>query len=88
MSNDCTIRINRLANGYTVQMTDPKIVAENNKRDSKTGYTPYRNPDVSFAFDDTKQVVKFISENLDKALPMDEYDTSFKKALTSADDST
>lgn len=81
MSNCCTIRIERLANGWSVRMTDPKIVAANNKRSEKGAYTPYRDPEVTFAFDDAKGVMKFLEANLEKALPTDEYDTSFAKAL-------
>lgn len=81
MSNSCTIRINRLANGWSVQMTDPKIVEANNKRSDKSGYTPWKDPEVTFAFDDAKGVLEFLNANLEKALPTDEYDTSFAKAL-------
>lgn len=82
MSNSCTIRIERLANGWTVRMTDPKIVEANNKRSEKSNYsTPWKDPEVTFAFDDSKGVMKFLQANLEKALPVDEYDTSFAKAL-------
>lgn len=82
MSNYCTVRIERLANGWSVRMTDPKIVEANNKRSTKGGdYAPYRDPEVTFAFDDAKGVLAFLNANLEKALPTDEFDTSFAKAL-------
>lgn len=81
MSSDCRITISRLANGWSVRMTDPKIVEKNNKRDDKNGYRPWTDPEVTFAFDTPKDVLKFLNANLEKALPTDEYDTSFAKAL-------
>ena len=81
MYGDCRISISRLANGWTVRMTDPKIAEANNKRSDKNGYTPYRDPEVTFAFDTPKDVLKFLNANLEKALPTDEFDTSFVKAL-------
>ena len=82
MSSDCRIIISRLANGWTVRMTDPKIVEKNQKRDGKNGsYAPWQDPEVTFAFDTPKDVLKFLNANLEKALPVDEFDTSFAKAL-------
>lgn len=86
MYSDCRITISRLANGWTVRMTDPKISAANNKRSEKGSYTPYRDPEVTFAFDTPKEVLKFLNANLEKALPTDEFDTSFVKALGEAKD--
>ena len=80
--DDCRITISRLANGWSVRMTDPKIVEVNRKRDSSKGpYTPYRDPEVTMAFDTPKDVLKFLTANLEKALPTDEFETSFIKAL-------
>ena len=82
--SSCTIRIERLANGYTVRMTDPTIVAKNKKRDTRKPrdpYVSYQDPEVTLAFETPKAVMKFLQENLEKALPMDEFETSFTKAL-------
>lgn len=81
MYGDCRISISRLANGWTVRMTDPKIAEANNKREKNNYSTPYRDPEVTFAFDTPKDVLKFLTANLEKSLPTDEFETSFVKAL-------
>ena len=82
MYGDCTIRIERLQNGYNVRMTDPKIVKENNERDksSKNGCAPWRDSQVSYAFTTADEVVAFIKDNIDKALPVDEFSSTFDEA--------
>lgn len=75
MLGDCTIRINRAQNGYTISMTDPKIVAENDKSKG-----PWKDPNVTFICDDIDKGLQFIKENLDKAFPENEFDSTFDKA--------
>lgn len=75
MSQHCC-RIERAENGYEVEVTDPEIVKQNNEKDSS-----YKNPNVSYVFEDIDGVLKFLKANLDKTLPASEFDTSFKKAL-------
>jgi len=83
--SSCTIRIERLANGYTVRMTDPTIVEKNKKREGArkpdAPYPPWQDPEVTLAFETPKAVLQFLRDNLEKALPTDEYETSFTKAL-------
>jgi hypothetical protein len=84
--SSCTIRINKLANGFTVSMTDPEIVKANKKREEKrkpdSPYPPWRDPEVTMAFEDADSVITFLKDNLDKAMPNDDdYETSFTKAL-------
>jgi hypothetical protein len=83
MYDDCNIRIKRLQNGYNVSMTDPEIVKQNKARD-KGGdgccSTGWQDPDVSYAFSEKQEVIDFISKNIDKALPDDEFSSSFDKA--------
>lgn len=74
MSDIC--KIERLANGYEVEVTDPKI-AEANKKSKMGGW---KDPKVSYAFKTTKEVLTFLEKNLDKALPLDEYESSFDVA--------
>lgn len=74
MSDIC--KIERLANGYEVEVTDPKIAAANKK--SKMG--GWKDPKVSYAFKTIKEVLAFLEKNLDKALPLDEYESSFDMA--------
>lgn len=89
MSYDSCVRIERLANGYTVTLKDPAIVAANNKsnRSSNSPYT-YRDPERCYTFDSVAKVTKFITDNLDKALPAqadeDSFDKTFDKAAAAA----
>lgn len=84
MLSDCTIRINRLQNGWTVSITDPKIVEENDKRDSKGGCSTWRDPSVTYTFDDINKGIDFIKENIEKAFPKDEFSSTFDKAAKEA----
>lgn len=84
---DGCVRIERASNGYTVCVTDPKIVAANRKRDSSKGdYTPYKNPQREYIFDDIKKVLSFLEKNLNKALPVDDYTSSFDEAVAAVGD--
>lgn len=84
---DGCVRIERASNGYTVCVTDPKIVEANRKRDSSKGpYTPYKDPQREYIFDDIKKVLSFIEKNLDKALPKDDYSSSFDAAAAAEGD--
>lgn len=76
---ECVIKIERLSNGWEVEMTDPEIVKQNQKISSNKP-TPWKDPKVSYAFKTKDEVTKFISANLEKAMPMDEYESSFDLA--------
>lgn len=86
MYGDCTIRIKRHQNGYTVYITDPAKVKANQERDRKSdgACAPWQDPEVSYAFSTSKEVTDFITENIDKALPVDEYSSTFDKAAKEA----
>lgn len=89
MYNACTIRIERLQNGYNVRITDPAIVKKNNARESAAkgdSCAPWADPEVSYAFTKSSEVVEFLSKNIDKALPADEYSSSFDKAVRDVTD--
>jgi len=77
------IRIEREANGYTVSVTDPKIVAENNKRDTKGDrvYAPWKDPCKTYIFKNVKEVTDFVTKNINKALPADDYSSAFDTAV-------
>lgn len=83
---DCTIRIEKLQNGFNVRMTDPEIVKANNERpkDGKD-YTPWRDPQVTYTFKSSAEVVEFIKNNIDKAVPTDDYSSSFDAAVKDMD---
>lgn len=81
--SDCVVRIERLANGFEVEITDPKIMEANRKADSKS---PWRDPHVGYAFKTVQEVIDFLSKNLEKAMPADEYDSAFSEAAEEDDD--
>ncbi len=92
--SDCDIRIQRHQNGFTVRITDPKIVKANRERDkvrssrssdSCCPSTEWRDPQVSYAFTTREEVSAFIKENIDKALPTDEFSSSFDAAVKEKD---
>ena len=80
---ECKVYIERKQNGYEVEITDPKIVEQNRDPKSKA---PWREPKKSYVFKDVKEVLAFLNKNLDKALPVDEYTSSFDKAVGELDD--
>lgn len=72
---DCICRIERLENGYEVELFDPETEKENSK--NKT----YRSPYKSYAFETTEAVLKFLKENLEKSKKTDVFGDAFKKAV-------
>lgn len=80
--SDYDIRIERLTNGYTVRARDPKIVKANQKSDSKT---PWRDPCREYVFKDVAEVLAWLKANLGKALPADEFSSSFDAAIAEDD---
>ena len=81
------VRIERIQNGYTVAMDDPEIIKAN-RAPSKSGGNPqpYRDPRKEYAFTDVAGVMGFLEKNLDKALPTDDYSSSFDTAVAEDDD--
>ena len=76
----CRVVIERVANGYEVEVTDPKVHKKN------MGDGPYNVATKEYVFNTVDEVLTFLTKNLDKALPADEYDSSFDEALTEEDD--
>lgn len=83
MHGDCNISIERTQNGFLVRITDPAIAKKNQERDKSSDgcCAPWQDPQVKYSFEDEKGVIKFITENIDKALPVDEYSSTFDKAV-------
>lgn len=79
MSSVC--RIKRLANGYEVEITDPKIVEQNRKSKGD-----WKSPEISYAFKTVDEVLAFLKANLAKAMPMDDYESSFDMAAKEEDE--
>lgn len=80
-------RIERAANGYTVSMKDPEVVKANQKRDSTKGPTlgVWKDPNKSFVFESIEDVLTFLQKTLPKALPIDEFGSTFSQALKETD---
>jgi hypothetical protein len=79
--SDYVVKIERLANGYEVEMSDPKIIEQNRKSKSS-----WKDPKVCYAFKTVDEVIQFLQANLDKAMPMDEYETNFDEAMKESED--
>lgn len=87
MENVC--RISRAQNGFTVSMRDPAIEEANRKRDLSTKSavpTPWRDPHVEYVFEDVESVLKFLKKTLPTAMTLDEYSSTFDKAMAESDD--
>jgi hypothetical protein len=69
------VRIERIENGYTVCMDDPKI------RKANKGTGPWKDPSKEYSFDTIEKVLAFLGKNLDKALPKSEYSDTFDMAV-------
>lgn len=82
MMDDTTIRISCAQNGYVVEVTDPDIKKDNQSANLEKGgkTVPWRNPNVKFTFKTSKEVAKFISDNIEKLFP-DEDEQAYSKAF-------
>ena len=84
--DDSVCTIERLANGFEVEITDPKIVEANNKRSTKSmSSVSWKDPKVGYAFKTVDEVCAFLKANLDKAMPLDEFSGSFDAANSEGD---
>ena len=83
MSN-CIIRVEKLENGYEVEICDPKIMAANEKPKSS-----WQDPWKGYAFTTAKEAVAFMAEHMDSLQPPPsadkEYSDAFKQAAESED---
>lgn len=73
MSSDYRVVIERVANGYEVEVSDPAV-----KNDGLMGSMKARK---EYVFKTIDEVLNFLTKNLDKALPADEYDSAFDEAV-------
>jgi len=76
--DDCIVRIEKLSNGFEVEIRDAKQADKN--RSSKID-APYHDPWCCYAFKTTAEVCAFLDKNLDKAVPPDEFGSSFDAAV-------
>lgn len=79
MSGDTVLRIEKLENGYEVEICDPEIQAANQKPK-----TAWKDPWKGYACTDVAQVVALIEAHLDKLKPppgaSEEYAAAFNEA--------
>lgn len=75
---DCRVVIERVANGYEVEVNDPAV--------SKGKGDLYVDRRKEYVFKSIDEVLSFLTKNLDKALPADEYDSAFDEAVEEEDD--
>lgn len=74
--SECILRVEKLTNGYTVEIPDEAIQKRN-----KNPKTPYENPWKEYAFATPAEVLMFVKTHLAKLEPVkDDYSTSFAKA--------
>lgn len=87
--SDFDIRIEKTISGYELRLRDPEIVQANKDRDknaSKNGgvYPDWKDPCREFVLKDKKALLAFLDKNIDKALPADDYESSFDAAVAAA----
>lgn len=78
--SDTIVRIDKLENGFTAEIRDPKI-AEKNAKPSAGYQDPYK----SYSFNSKEDLCEFLLEVLDKLAPASEgteYASAFKKATS------
>jgi hypothetical protein len=73
-------RIEKMRNGYEVELKDPAIIKKN--RDPKQ--KGWQDPMVSYVFKTEKEVTDFLTKNLSKLAVDDEFDTAFDDAAEEA----
>lgn len=77
-------KIEKMKNGYEVEMKDPEIVKANMK--PSKGASPWRDPNVSYVFKTVEEVLAFLKTNLEKAIPEDDFESSFDEAAATEED--
>lgn len=79
---DDIVRIEKLENGYEVEVLDPETAAKNAKPSGG-----WQDPYKAYAFDDIEKLLTFLREVLPKievATSKDTYAAEFKKATASS----
>jgi len=80
--SETILRVEKLTNGYTVEVCDPTQMAKN-----KNPKTPYKSPWKEYAFKTDKEVNAFISKVLPTLNPeADDMGAAFNEACSTAED--
>lgn len=76
--SDTVLRVEKLENGFEVEIYDEKIAEKNNKPKSS-----YESPWKAYAFTTAAEVVKFVSKHLDglPKSPQDEFNDAASEAF-------
>lgn len=78
MGGDCVARIEKLENGYTVEVVDEAQRDKNNDPKSKAAWV---DPWKSYAFSTSAEVMEFIGKHLDALKPPPSADEEFSSAF-------
>lgn len=84
MGSYSSIRISRERTSYSVCVTDPAIVAQNQANSKSDGPSDWQDPDVEYDFADKAAVLAFLDKAMDIALPEDTYTSTFDKLAKEA----
>lgn len=79
MSGDSVLRIEKLENGYEVEICDPKVMAANDKPK-----TVYQSPWKGYAFTTAEEVKEFVGKHLDSLKPPPDADAEYSAAFDQA----
>lgn len=75
---DTVVRIEKLTNGYEVEICDPDIMESNKDPKSKKGW---QDPWKGYAFTTAEEVKNFVGQHLDKLKPPPEADDEYAEAF-------
>lgn len=76
MSSDTVLRIEKLENGYEVEICDPKVMESNRKPKSN-----YEDPWKGYAFTTADEVKAFVGQHLDSLKPPPDADEEYSSAF-------
>ncbi len=79
--SDNVLRVDKLENGYTVEVCDAQIMAQNRDPKAKTSY---QDPWKEYAFSSAAEVAQFVSEHLDSLKPPPDAATQYAGAFAKA----
>ncbi len=77
--SDCILRVEKLENGYEVEVIDEKIVAQNAKPKSA-----WKDPWKGYAFENADSALEFIQTQFRKLKPPPSAEVEFDQAFKSA----
>ncbi len=78
-SGECVARVDKLENGYTVEVYDEKIRASNKKPK-----TEWQDPWKTYAFSTAAEVMAYLTAHLDSLKPPPDADEEFGDAFKQA----